>query len=369
MSEKCPKCFSKLMVTPKGSAVCVSCNYTGKASTDLIKKEDQNREQQRKKEEQRRKEEQRERRAEEEQHQQDEEERKGRERRTQGVASALKKEIDSGNDYLGITSITKMTPEKINCPECGAEILAQICNVEGRLVREWQGGETCSNCGFEIKTKEGAESVENSFWKDLCEELDEERKSNNDYVGLDCSLREKADKAFSQILSIPLNEWKNHHVLFFRTMVSFPQREKYFSLFNEKKSENRSEIQKASSEPERMGQADTNKVISNLPKKLDDADLESATLFVNPKNGWTVEVSPLTGLWYFLFGVFYLFYKGLIQEGCLILIANACLLSFTDNSGDPSPGLVCILVIHVILSLMAKGIMKRRYLEKGWHIK
>jgi uncharacterized Zn finger protein (UPF0148 family) len=54
MSEKCPKCFSKLMVTPKGSAVCVSCNYTGKASTDLIKKEDQNREQQRKKEEQER---------------------------------------------------------------------------------------------------------------------------------------------------------------------------------------------------------------------------------------------------------------------------------------------------------------------------
>lgn len=109
--------------------------------------------------------------------------------------------------------------------------------------------------------------------------------------------------------------------------------------------------------------------IDGLLKELDDADLESATLFVNPKNGWTVEISPLTGLWYFLFGVFYLFYKGLIQEGCLILIANACLLSFTDDSGQPLPGLVCILVIHVILSLMAKGIMKRRYLEKGWHIK
>ncbi len=109
--------------------------------------------------------------------------------------------------------------------------------------------------------------------------------------------------------------------------------------------------------------------IDDLLKELDDADLESATLFVNPKNGWTVEISPLTGLWYFLFGVFYLFYKGLIKEGCLILIANACLLSFTDGSGQPLPGLVCILVIHVILSLMAKGIMKRRYLEKGWHIK
>ena len=38
----CPKCSAKLMVTPKGGAVCFSCNYTeNSASADLVNKEKQ----------------------------------------------------------------------------------------------------------------------------------------------------------------------------------------------------------------------------------------------------------------------------------------------------------------------------------------
>ena len=169
-----------------------------------------------------------------------------------------------------------MPLEKINCPDCGATILPGICKVDGILVRKWQGGETCSKCGFTVKSIADVERVANSFWGELCEELEKEQAANNDYVGLNASLREKSEEAFALLINTPLNEWSARQVSFYRAIVSFPQRQNYMNLFSSQDSNKDAKNKSVIDELQKIGslaqkQIDVMERLVSAQKNTDDA--------------------------------------------------------------------------------------------------
>jgi hypothetical protein len=94
------------------------------------------------------------------------------------------------------------------------------------------------------------------------------------------------------------------------------------------------------------------------------------TRFSNPTNGYCVEVSGFSGLWYFLIGPIYLFYRGLAQKALFCMIGYASLMGGSLTTSDEDALIAYFIltaILHIILSLMMKGVAQRHYLEKGWH--
>ena len=108
--------------------------------------------------------------------------------------------------------------------------------------------------------------------------------------------------------------------------------------------------------------SDSKQVVRQTSVNFDNADT-----FVNPQNGYTVYTKGLMGLWFFLFGPFYLAYRGLFIESLLLVIAA---FSF---AGWGSEFAGAILFFQLILSFFGaffiKGYVKKKYATLGWTMK
>ena len=96
-------------------------------------------------------------------------------------------------------------------------------------------------------------------------------------------------------------------------------------------------------------------------------NFENADTFVNPENGYTVYTKGFMGLWFFLFGPFYLAYRGLIIESLLLVIAA---LSFASYGIDEMGAIFGLqLILSFFGAFFIKGYVKKKYATLGWTMK
>ena len=73
------------------------------------------------------------------------------------------------------------------------------------------------------------------------------------------------------------------------------------------------------------------------------------------------------GLWFFLFGPFYLAYRGLIIESLLLVIAA---LSFASYGIDEMGAIFGLqLILSFFGAFFIKGYVKKKYATLGWTMK
>jgi hypothetical protein len=86
-------------------------------------------------------------------------------------------------------------------------------------------------------------------------------------------------------------------------------------------------------------------------------------IFENPQNGYKEEVSRLTWLWCFLFGGFYLMYKGLWAH---VFIFFGVIVGLAIITGGP--GAMVAPILWIAYAITTPGILKSKYLRMGWKL-
>ena len=104
---------------------------------------------------------------------------------------------------------------------------------------------------------------------------------------------------------------------------------------------------------------------------------EDANTFVNPENGYTVYTKGPMGFWCFMFGYFYLAYKGLVIEALLFVIMHSVI--FLDskpllmNSRQEEEWFWVTAIFYglnwLFVGFFIKGYVKKKYATLGWTMK
>lgn len=84
--------------------------------------------------------------------------------------------------------------------------------------------------------------------------------------------------------------------------------------------------------------------------------------FTNPANNYSEDIPDLAWLWQILFGIFYLMVLGLWVHVAAWFLLSAL---FGVMTGGPG-GLVFSFLCWVIYPFTVKGILRKRYLQRGW---
>jgi len=83
--------------------------------------------------------------------------------------------------------------------------------------------------------------------------------------------------------------------------------------------------------------------------------------FIHPVNGHREEVSGLTWLWAFLFGIFYFMYRGVWRHVLIQFVLTAVLFAALGP-----PAFMFLFVMWVSYAFMARSIMESSYLRAGY---
>ncbi len=80
------------------------------------------------------------------------------------------------------------------------------------------------------------------------------------------------------------------------------------------------------------------------------------TKFVNPMNGYTEEVTGMSGVWAFVFGVFYFMYKGVWRHVLIQMLAGLVLVSLFGAAAT-----VLLIPLWLGYAVFAKSIVEASY--------
>lgn len=87
-----------------------------------------------------------------------------------------------------------------------------------------------------------------------------------------------------------------------------------------------------------------------------------AGTFTNPANNYSESIPEYAGVWQFLFGIFYLMVRGLWAHVGAWFLVSALFGVMTGGPGS----LVASFLFWVIYPFTIKGILRKRYLQRGW---
>ena len=87
------------------------------------------------------------------------------------------------------------------------------------------------------------------------------------------------------------------------------------------------------------------------------------TKFVNPMNGYTEDVTGMSGVWAFVFGVFYFMYKGVWRHVLIQMLAGLVLVSLFGAAAT-----VLLIPLWLGYAVFAKSIVEASYQRAGYQM-